>query len=136
MNRTIKFRGQDAKGFWHYGYFSKDYVGTCYITTLDGVDTSIVIESTVGQYAEKHDNEGKDIFEGDLISCLNSKEADGIIVWCDIDSMFKIKWISKIYKQVRGQNQYYTENGEKLFHNSHLVWTVIGNIHESEVKNG
>lgn len=135
MAREIKFRGKNKFG-WHYGYFTKDYAGNCWIISIDGEDTCLVDESTIGQFTGRFDNKGNDIYEGDYVSCLNSGIADGVILWCPIQCMFKVKWVSKTYSQVRGQSSYYTENGEKIFSNTHLTWTVIGNIHEREVDNG
>lgn len=80
MNREIIFRAkQPHNGEWMEGDFSKDYVGVAYITTLDGVSTGVVDESTLGQFTGLTDSKGNKVFEGDIVvdEALNK----GVVVW-------------------------------------------------------
>jgi len=68
---TYKFRAKEKygtqSGKWQFGYFVKDYNNTSYITTLDGVDTFIVDENTLGQLTPFKDQKGTDVYIGDIV---------------------------------------------------------------------
>lgn len=127
MNRVIKFRAQDAKGFWHYGYFSKDYLGICYITTLDGVDTSIVVESTIGQFTGLFDKNLNEIYEGDLLK--------RVISFGGSQNSFTEKVI--FYHACFSTISVSDKDDAPLYLSNYLGHTieVIGNINEREVPN-
>lgn len=88
-----------------------------------------VFEESICMYTGLYDMNKKPIFEGDYISCFNDN-IDGVIVWCEETAMFRIKWLSELFIRIRGRKQEYTLNGERLFLNSHIVWKVVGNIHD------
>lgn len=151
--REIKFRAQheNSKALV-YGYFSQDYSGTAYITSLDGVDTSTVIPETVGQFTgvmhrdcDKYkkgefDKNGnafyKEVYEGDIIEFkvnpsfyINAKLGDRYIIEY-FGAGFFMKPISWGNRKIDAQNYvgllppYQTSNMRNHYE-------VIGNIHEN-----
>ena len=81
--REILFRGKGINdNEWRYGFYIEQQ-GYPYITP-DGVAMYEVIPQTVGQFTEFVDKNGKKVFDGDLISILDSKEFLYILHWDDI----------------------------------------------------
>ncbi len=76
MRRQIKFRGKAKDGGWWYGslvYFPDSQTahiipcGTCKVQNVI-CDFVEVDPATVGQYTELSDSNGKEIYEGDIIT--------------------------------------------------------------------
>lgn len=66
MMGEVLFRGKDIAGNWHYGVplvFTEDY--TC--MTAPHTYNKSVIPATVGQFTGLTDENGKQIFEGDIV---------------------------------------------------------------------
>ncbi|MDR6734208.1 YopX family protein [Sphingobacterium sp. 2149] len=140
MDRQIKFRAKQLhgvrKGAWWYGYFSKDATGTAYITTLDGIDTAIVDESTLGQFTGLLDKNGKEVYEGDMCRIMMRRkyghEKDGLSRPLGPVEFSRIS--------VREESLYvfdtFNIKGKSLHYLASMELEVIGNIHElSEVPN-
>jgi uncharacterized phage protein (TIGR01671 family) len=140
MDRQIKFRAKQLhgvrKGAWWHGYFSKDATGTAYITTLDGIDTAIVDESTLGQFAGLLDNYDKEVYVGDICRIMMRRkyghEKDGLSRPLGPVEFSRIS--------VRDESLYvfdtFNIKGTSLHYLASMELEVIGNIHEqSEVPN-
>lgn len=119
MNREIIFRAkQPHNGEWMEGYFSKDYAGVAYITTLDGVSTGVVDESTLSQFTGLTDSKGNKVFEGDFLH--------GVGYLCKV--VFERGCFRTIYE--------HPEDGEVLILGEDIDptdYTVIGTIHDTHL---
>ena len=114
--REIKFRAWDtiSESMLAWGDLLKENLKMIFSSTKE---TNVKLMQFTGLL----DKNGKEIYEGDLISMTKDKTPTAQIIY-DY-SGFKYKWIDKITKIIRTPK-------EHIFMNNHL-FEVIGNIHEN-----
>lgn len=133
MNRTIKFRGQDYQRHWHYGSLVIYNNGTFAIAendptwTDDGYhndafDLIKVRQETVGESTGLFDKNGKEVYEGDILS--NSRQF-GEIVFDEEKAAFKVKIIGGSKGWIKG-----SVIDIHLFKSDYDI-NIIGNIHDN-----
>lgn len=120
--RTIKFRGKRLdNGEWVYGYYavilnklrvdSKETI----IITPEGYYE--VLPDSVGQWTGLVDRNGKEIFEGDIISRENTYENNCVVKWDDESCGFTLNYI--YFDESYNMNEFWDD------------FEVIGNIHDN-----
>lgn len=114
MSRTIKFRGKRTDtGEWVYGYLADEN----YINDINTIDlSSIEVEpDTVGQFTGLYDDNGKEIYEGDIFQVKA------------YEPKFEVYFKNGVfeYRQIGSQNRPFPLRG--IYFDSY----VLGNIHDN-----
>jgi uncharacterized phage protein (TIGR01671 family) len=122
--REIKFRGKRIdNGEWVYGYYcfngwtdkEKHLIIPDYASTLYGFE---VIPETVGQYTGLKDRNGKEIYEGDMLTWSCAAIPDKEVVIFE-DGAFCVHSSIDNYQYFLGR------------HGLNFASEIIGNIHDN-----
>ena len=137
MNREIKFRGKLVNSKeWAEGNLCIRIDDTYIITPDDTIlgKYGKVFKNTIGQYTGLHDENGKEIYEGDIIEFsydvftgnFDTKVGRGTIEF--IDGAFYIKPFEIEGKKIKDTD---TEEWFLLYTVNTDTLTVLGNVHEN-----
>lgn len=121
--RPIKFRGKGKKyGKWYFGnLYDRDIYGRTHILTINEGCLNID-PNTVGQFTGLYDENGKEIYEGDILRIGNSPSGVCEVEWSETIAAFCIRFSFENKLGIRPLGE----------------WTicersieVIGNIHDN-----
>lgn len=122
--RTIKFRGKDFLGRWHYGYLHLATGSSSLMIQDDLFDSFGVLPETIGQFTGLKDKNGKDIYEGDILRVIS----------LNIDTLGESKIVQVMYDKYYAVFTVYIGEGRSWSLGSagyECEIEVIGNIHDN-----
>lgn len=126
--RTIKFRAKDFDGVWHYGslVYTNILDAKIYSQTGKGslkiTDWLFVTPDTIGQFTGLKDENGKEIYEGDILRLGNSPSGVCEVKWNESIAAFCIRFYfeGEIGRRPLGK---WVEIEKNI--------AIIGNIHDN-----
>lgn len=128
--REIKFRGKRiSNGKWLYGDLMHDTVGGCYVFPIDCAalyKENEVFPNSVGQYTGLKDNNGKEIYEGDIVLTPLVDPIFGDMVGEDLCVKRQVKFNDGSFVINEGDGFIYLECFTR---NNHIE--ICGNIHDN-----
>lgn len=118
---------------WMYGSLLESWQGKCRIIWEEPtgempypelMECNYLVErDSVGKCLDLKDNSNNTMYEGDYIK---SGKGVGEIIYHKQSAMFRIKWHSPLYIQIRGEN-------EPIFPNHEIALRVVGNKYETDL---
>ena len=118
--REIKFRGKTQDGKWVYGDLIHSGTDTIAILELDAPCLELVtdvVPDTIGQFTGFKDDDGKDVYEGDVV--------------VERDFLFESKPYVVKYDASYGAFKFFDSDNGFLLSLDFLDMKVIGNIHDN-----
>ncbi len=139
--REIKFRAQNFGGYWRYSdkckwglpeFFS-------YFGSLNGQDSPILNQNTLGQSTGMKDKHGKDIYEDDVVRMLytdwpsnSAPNNEGLEDYLkSISKIGRVVWDRDRWMLNFGPSKYGDDDLDRMEPGPHGECEVIGNIHDS-----
>jgi uncharacterized phage protein (TIGR01671 family) len=144
--RELKFRAWDNKRFWYFDLLDwRMDAGNLYPHDEPGAETIVLGECEIMQYTGLHDKNGKEIYEGDIVSLANNMTADDSLGFLpngwifDDDDKYAVVWGEKLggwELNIKGCDfENNVEDAKYLDHARSLLvdesTEIIGNIYEN-----
>jgi uncharacterized phage protein (TIGR01671 family) len=142
MNRKIKFRAKPKNpaeyGEWVHGYYTQDLCGGEMRHFIFDCPMAIeVLGETVGQFTGFRDKDGKEIYEGDILSLITE---DGIKInfvcvfgsaHIIVDTGYLCDIVGFYFEHSDGRKSFPVVYNYKGLHDAEIM-EVIGNIHDNK----
>ena len=140
--RSIKFRGKNLKGQWHYGLLchdkTKDSDYEWFISNSVGKPYAFgAILETIGQFTGLHDKKGKEIYEGDIIKWGMHKGSEEYfhryaVVEFNPDIQFRILfYVNSETGEKKPTDNYIFHFGKFAYKETDKHIEIIGNVFEN-----